>query len=447
MLENVVNHEYTGVYHVNVSLLFYNNYAVGVPIKLSCERRLRILRDESGGGISEVTAKRGDLGEVNVRRGLWDLNESPADLIIPVSDDGNRGFWFKVDGDRDSHSKRIRIPQNAHRAVLELYISFHGNDEFWYSNPPNSYIRANGLTTGRGNGAYREVYVTIDGEVVGSEIPFPVIFTGGINPLFWEPIVAIGAFNLPSYDVDLTPFLGKLLDGKEHSFGIGVNQAISYWLVNANLHLWLDHHSSVVHASRIMHKSPEVTIDRQEEFKALDGSFEIDAERETQIAGWVRSSAGNLTTIISHEFKFKNYIRFKHNGTYKEVRQKFKAKKKMKFINDKGELVALLKVKRKYPLHVITSTQPRSRKDRYLLVTNVSHALKEKYSGGCFSNWVSNSQDSRGWMEVKGHSVLSGQASTRQNYSYHEGFNCYSRNVAATSGSIIGDFSTFHCES
>lgn len=446
MLENVVNREFTGVYHVTVTLMFFKSYDVGVPIKPSCERRVRVLRDESDGGLLEVTAIREDMGEANVRNGLGDLKESPADLIIPVSDDGKRGFWFRIEGVMDLHSKRIRIPRNTHRAVLELYVSFHGNDEFWYSNPPYSYIKANGLTTGRGNGAYREVYVTVDGEVVGSEVPFPVIFTGGINPLFWEPIVAIGAFNLPSYDMDLAPFLGKLLDGQEHSFGIGVSQGISYWLVNANLHLWLDHQSAVVHANRIIHKSPELTIDRQEEFKGLDGTFEIEAERDTEVAGWVRSSAGNLTTIITQRFKLKNYIRFQKNGTFKVVRQKFRAKKKVRLVNDRGQLITSFKVKRKYPLRVITATQSCPGKDRYLVVTNVSHALKEKYSGACSSNSVSNSQDSRGWMEVKGHYVVSGHASTRQNFSYHDRFNCYARNVAAANGRIIGDKSTFDCE-
>ena len=213
-----------------------------------------------------------------------DVDESPADLIIPISDDGERGFWFKVESEKDLHSRSIKIPRNSRRAVLELYVSFHGDDEFWYTNPPNSYITANGLKTGRGNGAYREVYVTIDGQVVGWEVPFPVIFTGGINPLFWEPVVAIGAFNLPSYDMDLTPFLGKLLDGKEHTFAIGVAQGISYWLVNANLHLWLDHESQVVTASHVVHPIPETIIERQEEFTGLDGEFEVEAEKETQVS-------------------------------------------------------------------------------------------------------------------------------------------------------------------
>ena len=112
----------------------------------------------------------------------------------------------------------------------------------------NSYILANNLSTG-GNGAFREVLVKIDGSVVASEVPFPVVYTKGINPLFWQPIVAIGAFDLPSHDIDLTPLLGSLLDGKNHSFELGVTNAIKYWLVDANLHVLLDKHSARVQAS------------------------------------------------------------------------------------------------------------------------------------------------------------------------------------------------------
>jgi len=437
MLENIVNNEFTGVYHVTVTLLYYNEYAVKAPVRVPfvpCPEELTfnpIALPKSRSLIQEPGS-----------RGVY---ESPADLIIPISDDGRRGFWFKVEGEKSSCSRKIQIPRNTYRAVLELYVSFHGNDEFWYSNPPNSYIKANGLATERGNGAYREVYVTIDGQVVGWEIPFPVIFTGGINPLFWEPMVAIGAFDLPSYDIDLTPFLGKVLDGKEHVFGIGVVKGISYWLVNANLHLWLDHELKVVHANPVAHHSPETSIERQEGFRGLDGSFDVDAEKETHITGWVMTSAGNITTTVSQGFSFKNFIKFQHNGTIKTIKQKFKAKKKVKVIDGNGESITRLKVRRRYPLRVVTTTQEFP-DGTYRLVTELSHILNEKHVSGCFAKSITNAQNSKGWIEVKGHSVLSGQASTTQNYSYVDRFRCYSRNVAANSGRIVLDDSTFVCE-
>ncbi|KAB2075092.1 hypothetical protein ERO13_A07G182100v2 [Gossypium hirsutum] len=120
----------------------------------------------------------------------------------------------------------------------------------------------NNLTMAHGNGAYREVSVTINGKFVGLEVVFLVIFTGGINPLFWEPIVAIGDFNLPSCDLDLTSFLGWLWDGKYHDSGIGVD-VISFWLVNANLHFWLDHGTPKVDAQSVVYNSSVPAIQRR----------------------------------------------------------------------------------------------------------------------------------------------------------------------------------------
>ncbi|KAL9995435.1 putative peptide-N(4)-(N-acetyl-beta-glucosaminyl)asparagine amidase [Helianthus debilis subsp. tardiflorus] len=84
---------------------------------------------------------------------------------------------------------------------------------------------------------HRSVIVIIPPRYV---VPFPVIFTGGIYPLFWEPVVSIGAFNLPSYGIDLALLLGLLLDDKIHSIGIQIADVISFWLVDVNLHLRFD---------------------------------------------------------------------------------------------------------------------------------------------------------------------------------------------------------------
>lgn len=426
MLENLVNDVFTGVYHVNVSLLFYQENAIRVP-QIAQPNNLGMMKSNPSKFTSGIT-------------------EPPADLIIPISDDGDRGFWFRVESESDVHVKSIRIPRNTRRAVLELYISFHGNDEFWYSNPPNSYLRTNNLTTGRGNGAFREVFVTIDGQFVGSEVAFPVVFTGGINPLFWEPVVAIGAFNLPSYDMDLTPFLGNLLDSKFHDFGIGVDDGISFWLVNANLHLWLDHNTSkMVEAKSVVYTSPAISIRKSDSFKLLDGSFTIKAKRRSQFIGWVSSSAGNLTTIVSQEIRLSNTITFNNNGTYKIVKQTVKSRRNTRTRADSsGNLGSRSVHRRSFPLTVATATLPGAN-DTYFLVTSVSHAWNERYSNGELSRSVYNSQDSNGWMEVKDHDVLSGEASTLQSFSYKDVFGCYSRTVAANNGSLVGDNSTVSC--
>lgn len=429
MLENIVNKVYTGIYHVNVSLSFYKEN-IRVPFD-----SLRV------------------PSIVNLGFNSDKLYDPPADLVVPVSSDGNKGFWYQIEKESDMLFKKIRFPRNVYRAILELYVSYHGDDEFWYSNPPNSYIQLNNLTTGRGNGCYREVFVTIDGKFVGSEVPFPVIFTGGINPLFWEPVVAIGAFSLPSYDIDLTPFLASVLDGKQHEIGIGVDDGISYWLVDANLHIWLDHKSAKVHAQSVAYVNPAVNIKRRENFKLLDGVFETKARRQGRFGGWVKSSLGNLTTVVLRQFRFGNTIKFNNNGEYKSVQQNVKIRSQVVVSNQMGVVVSRVATKRVYPLNLITSTLPASRidmldskKDKYLLITNVSHAFKEKSIIGTVRSKITNTQVSNGWMKVKDHSVLSGEADTIQSYSIRDGYGCYTRAVEAKKGKLLSDNTTFLCQ-
>uniref|UniRef100_A0A7N0V8Y0 Peptide N-acetyl-beta-D-glucosaminyl asparaginase amidase A N-terminal domain-containing protein n=1 Tax=Kalanchoe fedtschenkoi TaxID=63787 RepID=A0A7N0V8Y0_KALFE len=445
MLENLVNAEFTGVYHVNVSLDFYSDDQISPAVAPSAAEG-EVL--DFGAGDLEMVLDRAVKNSVDGLGSLlgFGLGEMPADLIIPVSDDfGERGFWFRIEGAGDSHSTNIQIPSNARRAVLEIYVSFHGDDEFWYSNPPDSYIKVNNLTTARGNGAFREVYVSIDGKLVGYVVPFPVIFTGGINPLFWEPVVAIGAFNLPTYEIDLTPFLGILSDGGSHEFTIGVSDGISFWLVDANLHLWLDQNIFGVQAKTAAYVGPSYSIKRKSKFKKLDGSFEIEAKRKSKFEGWVVTwDQGNLTTSFEQETKFENSIKFQNNGNDKKVKQSVTSKTEIKITNVVGEVVGQASLKRKYPLKVITSTRDMGN-GTYHLFTNVDHSLKERFSSGNISSSLTNSQASDGWMLVQDHNVLSGEAKTDQSYVYIDNYSCYTRNVAAVNGQLTRDNTSFIC--
>ncbi|MBA0844792.1 hypothetical protein Goarm_022801, partial [Gossypium armourianum] len=90
-------------------------------------------------------------------------------------------------------------------------------------------------------------------------------------------------FNLPSYDLDLTLFLGWLLDNKYHNIGIVVGDVISSWMVNVNLHLWLDHRTPKLEAQLVVYNSPTLAIQRREAFAMLDGSFRIKANRKRSL--------------------------------------------------------------------------------------------------------------------------------------------------------------------
>lgn len=409
MLENIVNYVFTGVYHCNVTLDFYP-----------------LVEDASN-------------------------SNDVADLILPFSNvRKENGYWFRIQNmDTDIHSRNVVIPTNTYKAVLEVYISFHGNDEFWYSNPPNEYIEMNNLTTGRGNGAFRSVSPTIDGLVVGHIVPFPVIFTGGINPLFWAPVVGIGAFNLPSYDIDITPFLGLLLDGKKHEFGLSVSDGISFWLVDANLHLWLDEEFTTVQAKVTKYVAPPASIIRISDFSGLNGAFTVSMGVTCHFSGWVNSSLGEFTSDISHEVELKNKIVFLKDGNYKEVHMKAEMKASKRVSNAEGLLLSQTVQKYIFPLMVVTDNLPQEN-NTLIMNTKLSNSFyQESYclhgEGMVQSKIHSAAQNAIGWMLVQDHSVLSGTGGTQNAYKYVNGENCYTRRISAKGGTIINDSVTTVC--
>lgn len=101
---------------------------------------------------------------------------------------------------------------------------------------------------------FREVQVLIDGQLAGVQWPFPVIFTGGVVPALWNPMVGIDAFDLKEGEIDISPWLGVLCDGQSHNFSINVvglndnggSSAVlssgvgSNWQVTGKVFVWLD---------------------------------------------------------------------------------------------------------------------------------------------------------------------------------------------------------------
>ncbi|PON31951.1 Peptide-N4-(N-acetyl-beta-glucosaminyl)asparagine amidase A [Parasponia andersonii] len=274
-LGNVIDKAHYGIYHVNVTLHFY-------PPE---EENL----DSHGGN----------------RENLVPGYNSWADLVLPISRNLplNDGLWFEIENSTNFVFKELKIPRNVYRAVLEVYVSFHENDEFWYSNVPNEYIDVYS-TSFLGNGPFREVLVSLDGDLVGSIWPFTVIYTGGVSPLLWRPISGIGSFSLPSYDIEITPFLGKILDGKTHKIGLNVTNALNVCYIDANLHLWLDKHGVKTEWKILKHVGLPLVVSLVSNFSGFDGTFLRSVSRSIKLTGWVKSSYGNITTNAIQDFYY-----------------------------------------------------------------------------------------------------------------------------------------------
>lgn len=410
-LGNVVDKTYTGVYHVNVTFHFY-------PAAKNSEKLA------SG-------------------YGSW------ADLILPISRNLplNDGLWFEIENSTDLEVKKFKIPRNAYRAVLEVYLSFHENDEFWYSNPPNDYISANNLTGTPGNGPFREVLVGLDGKLVGAVWPFTVIYTGGVNPLLWRPITGIGSFDLPSYNIEITPFLGKILDGKTHTFEFSVTNALNVWYIDANLHIWLDHKSTQTEGRLLGHGSGSSLSTSTLYMKGLNASFLTLSRRSISSTGWVKSSHGKMTTQSIQEFKYINLMVMGNDGDLQTVNQTihFNDGVYTKFPYSFSYSINSSKL---FPLYLYSDNVDRGN-GTYLSLANVTLGFNEERSnsaGSSFSKtFLENLQTGQGSMIVKNNLVSSGLGSTQEVYNYGCPKFCYFRNVSSSNYTILYDTVSSSC--
>lgn len=184
-------------------------------------------------------------------------SETPADLVIPLSarrsQEDKPSAWHLPD--TDAVVSVSDFPRNARRAVLSVSANGQQDEEFWWYNVPEADVLSFEVTVGPmpGLSPFREVQVFLDGQMVGVQWPFPVVFTGGISPSYHRPVVGIQAFDLREAEIDISPWLPVLCDGGEHSFEIRVvgiddsgeetvvSESVgSYWVITGKIFVWVD---------------------------------------------------------------------------------------------------------------------------------------------------------------------------------------------------------------
>ncbi|KAL1304575.1 hypothetical protein AAFC00_003547 [Neodothiora populina] len=251
-----------------------------------------------------------------------------ADLILPISAEqsaNDAASVFTVPS--DIASSNLSLPRNTLRAVLTVAATGQSNEEFWWSNVPSTNT-ASFPQTGAlyGYSPFREVQLYIDGLLAGVVWPFPIIFTGGVVPGLWRPIVGIDAFDLHEDEIDITPWLGILCDGNSHNFTIrisGLSEAgngtvvlsettESYWLVTGKVFVWLDAEDHVTtgqapirtmpppsfHMSSVVGQGPNGTNETL--------AYHVTAQREFALASTIRTSQGDTHATWHQSLSFSN---------------------------------------------------------------------------------------------------------------------------------------------
>lgn len=253
----------------------------------------------------------------------------PADLIIPISarqsaSDGVSQFTLPA----DNATNTIPFPQNVKRAVFSVSANGQSNEEFWWSNVLQSDVNVFAATAGSfpGYSPWREVQVLIDGQLAGVQWPFPVVFTGGVVPSLHRPVVGPDAFDLKEHEIDITPWLGVLCDGADHTFTIyvaglldnggteaSVTQTVgSSWYVTGKIFVWLDEAGSVTTGSApvIDAAAPEITVS-QTITQTANGTnetltYDTEVSRTYTVSAEVTSQNSSSTVTWSQSLTYSN---------------------------------------------------------------------------------------------------------------------------------------------
>jgi hypothetical protein len=217
-----------------------------------------------------------------------------SDLVVPVSNRTDGAAWTFLHNSSQAAAKNITFPPNLTRALFEVYASAHGpTEEFWYVNDTA--------------GAYREIQVFVDDALAGVIPPFPVVYTGGIDFLFWRPIPGVDAFNIPPYVFDLTPFAGTLTDGQPHNIAIKVygnagRDDNDVWPVDGVLLLDVDPRAASTDGG-VLQNTFQPLADISVDNVVIDGIRHITTQglRSGTVEGYVNTSAGRIVTRVDQD--------------------------------------------------------------------------------------------------------------------------------------------------
>jgi hypothetical protein len=243
-----------------------------------------------------------------------------ADLVLPLRQPNGSGgfnepaFLFTP---TDQLASTFNLPTNVERAYLDVMTQSQIGDEFWYTCVPNdvaSQLQSCGST------AFREGEISIDGQTAGLAPVYPWIYTGGVDPFFWEPIPGVQTLNFVPYRVDLTPFAGVLSDGQAHTVALNVFNSNNYFTATATLLLYLDRQSTLITGAvtknTIGTANPSVNENITTDASGnISGSVTVNSLRSFRIAGYVNTSHGRVDTDIRQRVNFSNAQNFVINAT------------------------------------------------------------------------------------------------------------------------------------
>ena len=248
-----------------------------------------------------------------------------ADLIYPLPGTADGSYTLQSSTSTLSLTFTVpraveTIPTTVGRVYLDVFAQSQYQDEFWYSNVPDNLAQE---LNQYGGTAFREVEVTVDGQVAGFAPVYPWIYTGGIDPYLWAPIPGVEALNFVPYRIDLSPFAVPLSDGNSHTISLNVYNANNYFLASANLLVYLNYNSSSLTGGVTVTGDYQPALDIQENINQVNGypngTIGTRSTRHLTVQGYVVvSPTERLVTTVEQDASFSNDQRFVVSATHYE---------------------------------------------------------------------------------------------------------------------------------
>lgn len=225
------------------------------------------------------------------------------DVVVPLATRSEGGLEANVPP----------LPSTLSSLELHLMVQGQGGDEFWWSCVPSNLSKALGTC---GNTAFRAVEVRVNGVVVALAMPFPYIFTGGLDPLLWIPTPAPQTLLLQPLRVVVPA--GFFPPARNATVTISVGpQSNSFWNVGATLFGRLD--PGVVGRGIVSHVEPSagnVSVVVSLNSTTLSGTVAVAFASRVRTLEYVDRSGGVRETFLTQRtVNFTNAQSFATNGT------------------------------------------------------------------------------------------------------------------------------------
>ncbi|WP_158635688.1 peptide-N4-asparagine amidase [Vulcaniibacterium tengchongense] len=269
-------------------------------------------------------------------------NRAPRvpDAAYPLAPDHG---WREVGGRAGTLAATLSLPRNVERAYLDVMAHPRAHDVLWFTCMPNAAIAAFpelrsplAIGTGQfglegepppqgcGEGGFREVQVSIDGQPAGV-VPvfprFPPKFNALWNtPALLQPAPPPQALNFMPYRVDLAPFAGLLSDGAPHVVALSVagresEARFSDFQLSGTLLVYRDRGGARVTGqvtrNTLAGQPPAPNVSStlaRDAAGVVSGSVVTRSTRSYAIEGYVDTSRGRIRSTVERSVRFENVL-------------------------------------------------------------------------------------------------------------------------------------------